>query len=447
MKQYLYLRVLDCIVNDAGEDPHKGQTSVEMPRGYRFVPGDHRSEDFMGTATGEVPLDYQGSKISIMIRAACLALALPLIAVPLHAQFSLNKLKKAVDKAADVVEIVDDFTFSEAEEIELGMAISNRIRARYGVAQDPEATRFMSLVGTLVAQKSGRPSIPWKWIILDSEVINAFAAPGGYVHVTRGALAVIRSEAELAGVLAHEAAHINRKHTLKALQKSMGIELAQNQASFAVGSALFEAAADQAAKAVMAGFGQAEELDADKVGMEIAFRVGYQAAGLTKFLDTLNSVPTGASSSSALFRSHPETDERIKKLNKAIKKNHLDDGVWLAERYAAAVTYDAARASTGGPADAGSRGVAGTTEIQPAEQDESTAEEDDDGGKFTLAKLADPFAMGDEEESAEVTGAGAGRAVGEEEGEDEGGIKNTRIVEVQISPEELDAFRKEGGLK
>ena len=401
----------------------------------------------MGTATREVPLDYQGSKISIMIRAACLALALLLIALPLHAQFSLNKLKKAVDKATAVVETVDDFTFSEAEEIELGTAISNRIRARYGVAQDPEATRYMSLVGTLVAQKSGRPSIPWKWIILDSDVINAFAAPGGYVHVTRGALAVIESEAELAGVLAHEAAHITRKHTLKALQKSMGMELAQNQASFAVGSALFEAAADQAAKAVLAGFGQAEELEADQVGIEIAARVGYQAAGLSNFLGSLNTLTSGSSSSSALFRSHPETDERIKKLDKTIRQDHLDGGVWLAERYADHVTYEVATASTGGPGVAGGRGVAGASEGDAPAEDEVVEEDEEDEGGFSLARLANPFAMGEEKESAEVTGAGAGRAVGEEAGEEEGGVKNTEIVEIQLTPEELANFQKEGGLK
>ena len=378
---------------------------------------------------------------------ALVVLALLLGTADANAQFNLNKLKKVVDTATEVVETVDDFTFSEAEEIELGMAISSRIRARYGVAQDPGATRYISLVGTLVAQKSGRASIPWKWIILDSDVVNAFAAPGGYVHVTRGALAVIESEAELAGVLAHEAAHITRKHTLKALQKSMGMELAESQASFAVGSALFEAAADQAAKAVLAGFGQAEELEADRVGLETAARVGYQAAGLGNFLGTLNSLSSGASAPSALFRSHPETDERIKRLDKMIKKNRLGGGVWLAERYAASVTYDAVGAGTGGPAVAGGRGVAGTTEIQPSAEGEAAAEGDEDAGRFTLAKLADPFAMGEEEESAEVTGAGAGRAVGEEEGEEEVGIENTQILEIELTPEEIAAFRKEGGLE
>ena len=382
-----------------------------------------------------------------MTRLTLPLLALALGTMPADAQFNLDKLKKAVETATEVAEAVDDFTFTEAEEIELGLAISNRIRARYGVAQDREVTRYMSLVGATVAQKSGRPGIPWQWIVLDSNVVNAFAAPGGYVHVTRGALAVIDSEAELAGVLAHEAAHITRKHTLKALQKSMGMELAQNKASFTVGSALFEAVADQAAKAVLAGFGQSEELEADQVGIEIAARVGYQAAGLTNFLGTLNALTSGSSSSSALFRSHPETDERIKKLDKTIRQDHLDGGVWLAERYADHVTYEMAAASTGGPGVVGGRGVAGSSEGDAPEEDE-VAEEDQEGeGGFSLAKLVNPFAMGEEEESAEVTGAGAGRAVGEEAGEDEGGVKNTEIVEIHLTPTEIAAFQREGGLK
>jgi len=382
-----------------------------------------------------------------MTRLTLPLLALALGTMPADAQFNLDKLKKAVETATEVAEAVDDFTFTEAEEIELGLAISNRIRARYGVAQDREVTRYMSLVGATVAQKSGRPGIPWQWIVLDSNVVNAFAAPGGYVHVTRGALAVIDSEAELAGVLAHEAAHITRKHTLKALQKSMGMELAQNKASFTVGSALFEAVADQAAKAVLAGFGQSEELGADQVGIEIAARVGYQAAGLTNFLGTLNTLTSGSYSSSALFRSHPETDERIKRLDKTIRQDHLEGGVWLAERYADHVTYEVATASTGGPGVAGGRGVAGSNEGDAPAEDEGAEEDKEDEGGFSLAKLVNPFAMGEEEESAEVTGAGAGRALGEEEREDEGGVKNTEIIEIQLTPAEIAAFQREGGLK
>jgi predicted Zn-dependent protease len=385
---------------------------------------------------------------------AALLLLCCLASPPAGAQFNLNKLKKAAETALDVKEEVDQFSFSEDEEIELGLAISDRIRARYGVVQDLEVTRYLSLLGTTVVAGSDRPNLPWHWIILDSGAINAFAAPGGYVHITRGALAVIESEAELAGVLAHEVAHITRKHTLKGLQKSMGMDLAQNQADFSVGSALFNAVADQGAKAVLAGFGQAEELEADQVGLEIASAVGYQALGLIQFLGTLNEVNAGSNTKAGLFRSHPDTQERIKKADKQIKKNKLDDGVWVQDRYARLIPYEAADQSTGGSGVAGARGMAGSDETAETSSEQAMRAEDQDqddkqkGGRFSLSKIAsNTFTAGPEEESAEVTGAGAGRAVGEEADQIEEGDKVTTVVEVEITPDELAAFRREGGLQ
>ena len=386
--------------------------------------------------------------------AVVLTLSLMLSASTATAQFNLNKLKKAADTALDVKEEVDRFSFSEDEELELGLAISERIRARYGVVSDLEVTRYLSLVGTAVAGKSARPSLPWRWIILDSAAVNAFAAPGGYVHITRGALAAIQSEAELADVLAHEVAHITKKHTLQGLQKSMGMELAQDQTDFTAGSALFDAAADKGAQAVLVGFGQAEELEADQVGLEIASRAGYQARGLPNFLATLNQINADSSSKSGLFRSHPDTDERIKKANKKIKKDGLDGGVWVEERFQARVPYDTAAQTTGGPAVDGARGMAGTDGEEASDSEESASDESSDqsdkekGGRFSLSGIAsNTFDMGDEEESAEVTGAGAGRAVGEEADEIEEGPKEIHIVEVEITPDELAAFKREGGLR
>lgn len=361
------------------------------------------------------------------------------------AQFNLDKLKKAADTALDVKDQVDQFSFSEDEEIELGLAISDRIRARYGVVQDSEVTRYLSLVGMTVATESDRPGLPWHWVVLDSGAVNAFAAPGGYVHLTRGALAAMQSEAELASVLAHEVAHINHRHTLGGLKKSMGMELAQNQAEYTVGSAFFNAVADQGARAVLAGFGQAEELEADQVALEVISRVGYQASGLTNFLGTLNQINADSDSQAGLFRSHPETDERIKKANKTIKREKLAGGVWLEERYAQRVPFEVAHRSTGSPGVEGARGMAGADESTA----ESAAEADEKkGGRFSLAELgSDPFNAGSEEESAEVTGAGAGRAVGEETAEVEEGDKVTEIVVVEITPDELTAFKREGGLR
>jgi len=258
----------------------------------------------------------------------------------------------------------------------------------------------------------------------------------------------------LAGVLAHEVGHITRKHTLKGIQKSMGMELAQNQADFAAGSDFFNTVADQASRAVMAGFSQAEELEADEVGIQLAGQAGYDPGGLPWFLEGLATLTASSDSKSSLFRSHPDTDERIKKANKTIKKEKLDGGVWVEERYEQRVPYEVADQSTGGMGVEGARGMAGSDESTEAESaEDSTAESSDEGdkkkgGRFSLSKIAsNTFDMGSEEESAEVTGAGAGRAVGEETGEVEEGDKVTEMVVVEITPDELATFKREGGLQ
>ena len=375
-----------------------------------------------------------------------------LVAGPVEAQFGLDKIKKAVDKGLEVADHVDDFTFSEDEEVELGQAISQRIRARYGVAQDRDATRYLSLVGLTVAAKSGRAELPWQWIILDSSSVNAFAAPGGVVHVTRGALAVMDSEAELAGVLGHEIGHIVEKHTIKAIQKSQGMQLAQERTALTAGSALFNALADEAADAILSGFGRSEELEADQVGVVFAARAGYRPTGLVDFLQTLAAINAGSSSKAGLYRSHPETEERIKKINKTIRKDSLVGGETLAARYTSSISYDSNSGTTGGSAVEGARGVAGSDEAPPTETADESVDaeegntEEEQGGRFSLAKLKNPFTMGDEEESAEVSGAGAGRAIGDEGDDEDSGPKNPQTVVVQISPEEVSKFIQEGGL-
>src|SRR5215204_1760984 len=93
---------------------------------------------------------------------------------------------------------------TDAEEQELGKQVSDRIRTRYGVVQDAEVHKYVGLVGLALAQGSTRPALPWTFIVLDTDGVNAFAAPGGDVHITKGALALIKNEAELAGVLSYE---------------------------------------------------------------------------------------------------------------------------------------------------------------------------------------------------------------------------------------------------
>jgi predicted Zn-dependent protease len=96
--------------------------------------------------------------------------------------------KPTVGQVLKRAEQLRDLQITESEEIKLGVGVSDRVRTRYGVVQDAAVHRYVTLVGTLLVQKSSRPTLPFTFIVLDTDGVNAFAAPGGFIHITRGAL-------------------------------------------------------------------------------------------------------------------------------------------------------------------------------------------------------------------------------------------------------------------
>src|SRR6476659_5491735 len=162
-------------------------------------------------------------------RVAMVGLTLALLALPATLQArpapgsgQLGQILKRAQQFKDV-EISDD------EEQQLGQAVSERIRKRYGVVQDPAIHKYVTLLGSVLAQASTRPTLAWRFIVLDTDGVNALAAPGGYIHVTRGALSLMKSEAELAGVLGHEIIHVTEKHTIRASEKGKAIQMGANE--------------------------------------------------------------------------------------------------------------------------------------------------------------------------------------------------------------------------
>jgi predicted Zn-dependent protease len=361
------------------------------------------------------------------------------LAMPLSlAQF--GSIKKAFDKGLKLSEM----SISEEDERKLGEAISERIRQAYGVQQDEEATRYVTLVGKVVAAKSSRPDLDYQFIILDSDSTNAFAAPGGLIHITRGALAVMESEAELAGVLAHEIAHVTEKHTIKGLQKMKGIEFASDETSITANSEIFDKLAEKGTEALLSGFGRKEELSADEVGVHLAVACNYSQAGLVHFLEGLQARYSSREQRAGLFASHPETEERLKKLHSEIGKAKLDrpDSVMLTERFESQIRYELASFSGTGTAVEGARGMAGDSKQEEGTKGEDTNEKEKSGG--LLGKIKNPFGSGEKKQRAEVTGTAAARGVETELGTEEPG--NPARVVVIISAEELDKFKREGKL-
>ncbi len=385
-----------------------------------------------------------------MKRSAIALFTVLLLQAPVYSQFGLGKLKKAMKKVGSV----SDLKMSEEDEIALGQAVSEQIRKRYGVQQDLEATRYLTLAGRVLAEKSSRSHLPYQFIILDSDAVNAFAAPGGYIHITRGALASLKSEAELAGVLGHEISHVTEKHTLDAIRKMKSIELAEEQTSLGQNSEVFQQVANKTTEAVLQGFGRSEELEADRVEVHLASSPGYTPQGLVGFLETLSLQNVADEAGAGLFASHPETKERIKKLEKEIRKKHLQasNQATLHDRYKLHIRYQVREASEEDLLLEGSRGLSGSQKGKEGNQEdkENQAEKKKEKKKsrFSLSRLKNPLGSGDKKESAEVTGSGGGRAVGkEDDAENSSGSRNPKQVEVEISPEDLQKFKQDGNLK
>jgi len=346
----------------------------------------------------------------------------------------IGKIEGALKKANEV----RDLQVTDEEEALLGSEVSERIRTRYGVVQDAAVHRYVALVGAVLAQASPRPALPWTFIVLDTDGVNAFAAPGGYVHITRGALALIRDEAELAGVLAHEVVHVTEKHTIKAIQKSKAVQMGANE-TLSDNSALLERAVTATYDNIVEkGFGRAEENESDEKGVGLANRVGYAPAGLSGFLTRLKDRNKDSKEKRGLFASHPEMQSRLDSIGKDVASMKPPSTATLADRYRKHISYTPKPITEIATVEAGSAGLAGGEA-----KTEPKKEEPKKKGGFGLSRMLPTG--GGEKQQAQVTGSGSARGVDPEKDARGGG--NPKPVPVRIAAADIAAFKKEGGLR
>ena len=232
----------------------------------------------------------------------------------------IGKGLQIAKKANDVREL----QMTDAEEQALGKQVSDKIRTRYGVVQDAEVHKYVGLVGLALAQNSSRPALPWTFIVLDTDGVNAFAAPGGYVFITTAAVKTAKSEDELANLLAHEVAHVIRGHALGNIQKSRYADVSADLLQ-AAGTAtlspeqvnqlnsLLEGIINDTLEAMFVkGYSRDTEFEADRLGAEYAGKAGYDPTAMRRFLDTL--AKQQATSEGGFYATHPSTKERQDKL-------------------------------------------------------------------------------------------------------------------------------------
>jgi predicted Zn-dependent protease len=206
---------------------------------------------------------------------------------------------------------------NEPEEIKIGDGMVETLLGASPLLDDPELQKYVNEIGLWVALQSERPALPWHFGVNSSDHINAFAAPGGYIIVTKGMIRQLRNEAELAGVLGHEISHVTRKHHLNALRKSAMVDLLGEGVSAATDTRhaeLVKQLSGPTKELYARGLDKGDEFEADRVGVALAARAGYDPYGLPAVLTTLATADPKDSFLSLLYKTHPLPQVRLDKL-------------------------------------------------------------------------------------------------------------------------------------
>jgi beta-barrel assembly-enhancing protease len=205
----------------------------------------------------------------------------------------------------------------EPEEIKIGDGMAETLLGASPLLDDPELQKYVNEIGLWIALQSERPGLPWHFGVNSSDHINAFAAPGGYIIVTKGMMRQLRNEAELAGVLGHEISHVTRRHHLNALRKSAFADLLGEGVSAATDSKhaeLVKQLAGPTKELYARGLDKGDEFEADRVGVVLAARAGYDPYGLPAVLTTLATADPKDNFLSLLYKTHPLPQVRLDKL-------------------------------------------------------------------------------------------------------------------------------------
>lgn len=222
---------------------------------------------------------------------------------------------------------------SESREITLGEEASPQFLAEYGGAlPDAQVLSYVRGLGRQLAAVSERPELPWSFEVVDSSVINAFALPGGKVFISRGLLAKMTNEAQLAGVLGHEIGHVTAQHIGQQMTRATGIQLGLVVAGVAASmsdedllAVLGVAGGEMAAGVYLLKFGRDQEHQADELGLRYMTRLGFDPMGQVQVMRILKDA-SGGGGSVEFLSTHPLPESRIERLEGMIRERYPDSG-------------------------------------------------------------------------------------------------------------------------
>lgn len=221
----------------------------------------------------------------------------------------MERLKKAIDIGSKAAKANREIT--PEEEASIGDGIAAQVLGAAPLVDNKALQQYVNRVGVWLALQTERPELKWRFGVIEDDDVNAFSMPGGTVLITRGMYEKFRNEGELAGVLAHEIAHVVEKHQLRQIQKQLGNEWKMDLVG-AVAEDKGTQRAENVAKALSAGteiftrgLDKKDEFAADRAGVVIAARAGYNPYGLVGVLQTLGDIAAEDSKVALMFKTHP----------------------------------------------------------------------------------------------------------------------------------------------
>ena len=203
------------------------------------------------------------------------------------------------------------------QEASIGASEHQKIIQQFGVYNDPALQRYVTEIGNRIVPYTENPNQRYTFTLLDSDMVNAFALPGGYVYVTRGLLALANSEAELAAVIAHEIGHVTGRHSAERYSRGVVTGLGAAVLGAAIENPQIGKALNTGADLYLRSYSRGQENEADALGIRYTYRAGYDPFGMARFLQSMQmesqfqSTVTGKQSPPAFLSTHPDTGDRV----------------------------------------------------------------------------------------------------------------------------------------
>lgn len=221
------------------------------------------------------------------------------------------------------------------DEIKMGRETAQQLEAKYGLSQDYYLNERVDRIGQRLAAVCGRNEITYSFKVLNCNEVNALACPGGFIYVFKGLMDYMPSDTELAGVLGHEVGHVAKKHTVHSIEKQLWTSLFLLAATRGQGLGLVQAAQ----QALFAGYSRTDERGADKEGVNNTIKAGFNPYAMLITVQKLDDLSKqGGGANYGLFSSHPEPEERVKRVLKQLKEYNIHPDVTVVDDNHATVT-------------------------------------------------------------------------------------------------------------